>query len=208
MLGLFDDFLGKRARRRLAHVTAEFFHEWTDRWRRQRLIFESRSWRSGRPGGNKRGCESQSRKLEQAPARKRRARVGVLLLDPLVKCHLWFSLQTNPIQRVNSRVLWLPPLLGKRFHDAIEFVLCFKADTRKLRQTDVAVFDGDRVRKSSERLANTCIGFITTEAKPGRDVERHLMPTVRNAASGRPAVFPQHFENTQVFHQAVTKRAI
>lgn len=99
-------------------------------------------------------------------------------------------------------------LLRKSLHDAVQLVLCFETDTGEIRQSDVTIVDSEAVRESAKRLKNTWVGFIAAEAETGRDVERHLVAAMWNAAGGRPARIPQHFEDAQIFHQAVTQRAI
>ena len=44
--------------------------------------------------------------------------------------------------------------------------------------------------------------------RPGRDIQRHLVAAVRDAAAARPAVLVQHVQRAQVFDQAVAERAV
>src|ERR1700686_3839549 len=84
-------------------------------------------------------------------------------------------------------------------HNAEHFALRLEPDTGNLRQLDVAVFDRYPVGKSTERLKNSRIGFVAPQPQAGRDVQRHLMPSVRNAANRRPSIFLQHAQDSKVF---------
>src|SRR6266850_2336924 len=87
----------------------------------------------------------------------------------------------------------------QRLHNAKHFALRLKPYTGNLWQLDVAVFDRYPVGKSTERLKNSRIGFVAPQPQTGRDVQRHLMPSVRNAANRRPSIFLQHAQDSKVF---------
>src|SRR5258708_6676024 len=62
--------------------------------------------------------------------------------------------------------------------------------------------------KTTEWLKDPGMGFVSTQSKPGGNVQRHLVAAMRDTARGRPAVLFQHFENAEKFDQAITERAI
>src|SRR5947199_8716191 len=72
----------------------------------------------------------------------------------------------------------------------------------------VAVLDRYPISKSTERLKNSWIGFVAPQPQTRCDVQRHLVPSVRNAADWRPPVVLQHAQNSKVFDQAVAQSAI
>ena len=57
-------------------------------------------------------------------------------------------------------------------------------------------------------LEQVGIALVAAEAEAGRDVERHLVAAVRDAARRRPAVLLEHVERAQIFDQAVGQRAV
>src|SRR6266550_3680712 len=106
-----------------------------------------------------------------------------------------FSLSRNVLFDSNGDHL----VIRQCLHNAKHFALRLEPDTGNLRQLDVTVFDRYPVGKSTERLKNSRIGFVAPQPQTGRDVQRHLMPSVRNTASRRPSIFLQHTQDSNVF---------
>src|SRR2546421_10057383 len=96
-------------------------------------------------------------------------------------------------------------VFGKRPHNAEQSALRFEPDTRNLRQLDVAVFYRYPVSKSTERLKNSWIRLVASQPQTCSDVQRHLVPSMRNAADRRPTILLQHPQNSKVFGQAVAQ---
>src|SRR3954470_23907252 len=96
----------------------------------------------------------------------------------------------------------------QRFHLIIEIGFSFKPDAWQIRHGDVAVLDANAVGKAAIGLEQIGIALIAAEAETGRDIERHLMPTMRNAAARRPAVGFQHAERALILAEAIGQRTI
>src|SRR5712692_4522091 len=71
-----------------------------------------------------------------------------------------------------------------------------------------AALDANAVRKSAEGLEQVGIGLVSAQPEPRGDIERHLVPAVRDAAAGRPAVPANGVEGAQVFDQSVAQGAV
>ena len=78
----------------------------------------------------------------------------------------------------------------------------------KLGHDDVPVLDLHAVREAAIGLEQVRIALVAAEAEAGRDVERHLVAAMRDAAGGRPAELRQHVEGAQVLDQAVGQGAV
>src|SRR5260370_11530780 len=96
----------------------------------------------------------------------------------------------------------------QRLHNSEQFALRLETDTRNLRQLDIAVFDRYPVGKSTERLKDSWVGFVASQPQTSGNVQRHLMPSVRNAADWRPPMVLQHSQNSKVFDQTVAQSTI
>src|SRR5689334_20033594 len=96
----------------------------------------------------------------------------------------------------------------KRLHFRVEIRLALEADARQLRHDDVAVVHADAVGEAAIGLEQVRIAFIAAEAETGRDVERHLVAAMRDAAARRPAMRMQDFERALIFAEAIGQRAI
>ena len=83
-----------------------------------------------------------------------------------------------------------------------------EADARQLGHDDVPVLDAHAVREAAIGLEQVGIALVAAEAEAGRDVERHLVSAMRDAAARRPAELLEHIERAQVFDEAVGQRAI
>src|SRR4051812_23162698 len=96
----------------------------------------------------------------------------------------------------------------QRLHLAIEIALALKADTGKVRHRDVAVLDTYAVGEAAIGLEQVRIAFIAAEAEAGGDIERHLVPAMRDATARRPAVGLQHRKRALILTEPVGQRAI
>src|SRR5882762_5992993 len=105
--------------------------------------------------------------------------------------------------RMHSRLVF-----RQRLHNQEQFSLGLETNTRNLRQLDIAVLDRYPISKSTERLKNSWIGFVAPQPQTRGDVQRHLVPSVRNAADWRPPVVLQNAQNSKIFDQAVAQSAI
>src|ERR1022692_3278927 len=90
----------------------------------------------------------------------------------------------------------------QRLHLRIEIGFALKTDTRQIRHGDVAVLDPDAVREAAIGLEQVWIALIAAEAEAGRDIQRHLMAAMRNAAARRPALGFEHLERALIFAQS------
>jgi hypothetical protein len=70
-----------------------------------------------------------------------------------------------------------------RLHHGVEIVLQFEADARRIRHFHAAVLDRHVVGKAPERREHLRVGFVAAHAETHRDIERELMPAMRNAAA-------------------------
>src|SRR5690606_20294950 len=93
--------------------------------------------------------------------------------------------------------------IGEASHLVDEIGLAFEADAGKLRHRDRSTLDRYAVGEATERLEQVGIRFVAAQSQAGRDVERHLVPAVWDAALRRPAMLVQHIEGAQVFHEAI-----
>ena len=69
----------------------------------------------------------------------------------------------------------LSGLLRQLAHYADEIAFTFETDAGQLGHENVAVFDAHAVGKSAVGLEEIRVAFITAEAKPGGEIERHLV---------------------------------
>src|ERR1700756_2722263 len=81
----------------------------------------------------------------------------------------------------------------------------FEPDARRVWETDPSVHDRDVVGEPPEWFKHSGIGFIPTQLQPRRDVQRELMPAVRDRAATRPSAGLEHVEDPYVFDDAVTQ---
>src|SRR5438067_9198264 len=79
-------------------------------------------------------------------------------------------------------------LCRKPLHLGIEIGFALKADARQIRHRDDAVLDANAVGETAIGLEQIGIALIAAEPETGRDVQRHLMPAMRDAARRRPAM--------------------
>src|SRR5262245_55448624 len=94
-------------------------------------------------------------------------------------------------------------LLRQRLHLRIEIRLPLEADTRQIGHGDVAVLDADAIGEAAIGLEQVGIALVAAEPETGRDVERHLVAAMRDAAAWRPAVGLQDLQRALVFAKAV-----
>src|SRR5438552_6634691 len=99
-------------------------------------------------------------------------------------------------------------LRRQRLHLGIEIGFALKADARQIRHRDDAVLDANAVGETAIGLEQVGIALIAAETKTGRDVERHLMPAMRDAARGRPAMGLQHRQCALIFAEPIGQGAI
>src|SRR3954470_8835720 len=99
-------------------------------------------------------------------------------------------------------------LVRQRAHFLDQVRLPLETDAGQVGQRHVAVLDLDAIGEAAEGLEEVGVGLVASEPEAGRDVERHLVPAVRDAAAGGPAVFLEHVERAKVLDQAVAERAI
>src|SRR6185369_14831188 len=95
----------------------------------------------------------------------------------------------------------------QRVHLLVEIGFSLEPDARQVRHGDVAVLDTHAVREAAIGLEQVGIAFIAAKAEAGRDIERHLVAAVGNAAAWRPAVGLQHRQRALIFAQAIGQRA-
>src|SRR5450631_760490 len=115
---------------------------------------------------------------------------------------------TAPPIRRSRRTPGLISSRAQLHHYLVEIRLTLESYAMQVRHRNVAAFDTHAVGESAERLEEVGIAFVAAETEARRDVERHLVAAVRNAARGRPAVLAQHVERAQVLDEAVAQRAI
>src|SRR5690242_16608498 len=96
-----------------------------------------------------------------------------------------------------------PSLCRKRLHFRVEIRLALEADAGQFGHDDVAILDADAIGKAAIGLEQVRIALITAQSETGRDVERHLVATMRDAAARRPALCMQHIERALIFAEAV-----
>src|SRR4051794_4451695 len=93
-------------------------------------------------------------------------------------------------------------------HNLDQIGLALEADAGQVGQRHVAVLDLDAIGEAAEGLEQVGVALVAAESEAGRNVERHLVPAVRDAAAGGPAVFLEHVERAKVLDQAVAERAV
>src|SRR5829696_8680565 len=86
--------------------------------------------------------------------------------------------------------------------------LRLKSDAWDVGHPYVTIMNRYVVRETVERLEQSRVGLVPAQPQPCRYVERHLVPPVRNAASGRPAVLFHHTQDTHVLHQPVAQGTV
>src|SRR5438477_2018426 len=99
-------------------------------------------------------------------------------------------------------------LLRQLPHHFDQIRLAFESDAGKLRHRDETVLYAETVGKSAVRLKQVRIALVAAEAEARGDIERHLLPAMRDAAARRPAALPEHIEGAQVLDQPVRQRAV
>src|SRR5262245_63416512 len=62
-----------------------------------------------------------------------------------------------------------------------EITLPLKPDARQIRHDNVPVLHAHAIWESAIGLEQVRIAFIATQSEPRRDVQRHLVPAMRNA---------------------------
>src|SRR5882757_4840670 len=91
------------------------------------------------------------------------------------------------LRRADSGAGFVNGLLARSVRQLAHYLdevgLALEADARQVRHHDMAVLNPHAVGKSAIGLEQVRIAFIAAKPKPGRDVERHLMPAMRNAAA-------------------------
>src|SRR3982074_3620201 len=80
----------------------------------------------------------------------------------------------------------------QRPHLRIKIGFSLEPDARQIRHGDMTVLDANAIGKTAIGLEQIGIALIAAEAETGRDVQRHLMTALRNAAPPRPAAGLQH----------------
>src|SRR5207237_523001 len=76
----------------------------------------------------------------------------------------------------------------ERLHHRVELALALEANAGRVGRADMAVDHRAVVGKAVERVEHVRVRLVAAEPEPGRDVERHLMPAMRDAAPRRPAL--------------------
>src|SRR5437588_788001 len=99
-------------------------------------------------------------------------------------------------------------LCRKPLHLGIEIGFALKADARQIRHRDDAVLDANAVGETAIGLEQIGIALIAAEPETGRDVQRHLMPAMRDAARRRPAMGLQHRQSALIFAEPVGQGAV
>src|ERR1700733_901332 len=87
-----------------------------------------------------------------------------------------------------------------------QVALGLETDARPVGQADVALDDVSVIRKAAKRAEHVWIGLVAAKAQPRRDVERHLMATVRHDSAVRPAVLLENVERPQIFDETIGER--
>src|ERR1017187_10804072 len=110
----------------------------------------------------------------------------------------------------NSAFRYLQPssLLRQLSHNFDQCGLALKPDARNLRHGNVAVFNLHAIRKPAEGLEEIGIILIAAKSKTRGNIERHLMPTVRDATTRRPAGSLHNFQRPQVLAKPIRQCAI
>src|SRR5688500_17226551 len=85
----------------------------------------------------------------------------------------------------------------------VERVLRLEPDTRDLRHPDTTFHHGYVVGKAAEGREDFRVALIAAKPEAHGDVQRELVPAMRDAAARTPAVFDQHRERPQILHQAI-----
>ncbi len=119
--------------------------------------------------------------------------------------HVQVSLVRDPAQRSPAALERYDRQLA---HDPDQVRLALEADARQFRHGDVAVLDPHGIREPAIGLEQVRIALVAAQPQPGRDVERHLVPAMRDAAGRRPPGGPQHLQSAQVFDQPIRQRAV
>src|SRR5471030_268115 len=65
---------------------------------------------------------------------------------------------------------------------------CLQSRCPAIRHGDIAVVDLHAVGEAAERLEQVRIRFISAQSQSGRDVQRHLVAAMRDAAFRRPSM--------------------
>src|SRR6202022_4660339 len=96
----------------------------------------------------------------------------------------------------------------QRPHFPIKIGFSLEPGARQIRHGDVAVLDANAVRETAIGLEQIGIALVAAETETGRDIERHLMAAMRNAAARRPALGFEHAKGALLFAKPVGQRAI
>src|SRR5215831_4395891 len=96
----------------------------------------------------------------------------------------------------------------EHLHLGIEIGLAFEAYAGEIRHGDAAVLDAHAIGETAIGLEQIRITLIAPEAEAGRDVQRHLVPAMRDAATWRPAVAMEYLQRALVFAEPVGQRAV
>src|SRR5215207_3432813 len=116
---------------------------------------------------------------------------------------LYLSYQSHPVQdRARAG------LLSQLAHDLDQVGFALEADARQIRHDDVAVFDANGVREAAVWLKQVGVALIAAEAQASRNVQRHLVPAMGDAAGRRPAMLRQNIERPKIFDKPVRQGAV
>src|ERR1017187_547766 len=107
-----------------------------------------------------------------------------------------------------SRYFQPSSLLRQLSHNSDQFGLALKPDARNLWHGNVAVFHLHAIRKSAEGLKEIGIILIAAKSKACGNIQRHLMPAVRDATARRPAGSLHNFQRPQVLAKPIRQCAI
>src|SRR3954454_19991422 len=99
-------------------------------------------------------------------------------------------------------------LVRQRAHFLDQVRLPLETDAGQVGQRHVAVLDLDAVGEAAVGLEEVRGGLVAPAPERGRDVERHLLPAMRDAGPGGPAVFLEHVARAKVLAQAAAEPAI
>lgn len=73
----------------------------------------------------------------------------------------------------------------------------------RLGHRDAAVLDAHAVGEAAEGLEEVRVGLVAAQPQTRGDVERHLVPAVRDEPARCPAQRPQRLERAEILHEAV-----
>ena len=79
---------------------------------------------------------------------------------------------------------------------------------RRLGRFYAPVNDRDAIAETAKGLEDLRIRLVAIQTQARGDMQSELMTAMRDAAARRPAIFRQHVQAAQVFHQAITQSRV